>query len=379
MAIDLREVARLRLRNQRIVGEKLSTPAEAVAWLGAVQAQEYSLAKWSLGTRVNGAATTIHDEDIDAALGRAEILRTHILRPTWHFVAPADIRQVQRLTAPRILSGSAHRLRFLELDDDQVARANDVMVRALEGGRQLTRPELQQELAAAGLHPDGQRIAYMVMAAEMACLIASGAPRAGRTSRPTDTHTYALLDEVAPPTAADNQPFDRDRALADLTLRYFTSHGPATIADFTWWCALNQADTKRGLQINGHALEELEVDGQRHWWGGGESADPEPPSAVHLLQAYDEYVVGYRSPRTPINVAGLALPPVLRPPPFFNTVTVDGQVVGYWRRLNDGDGYRIETSLLRPLTRAEQRALSVEVARYSDFAQRPVELASRRE
>jgi hypothetical protein len=366
MAIDLAEVARLRLRNQRVTGEKLKTPADAVAWLGAVQAQEYSVAKWSLGTRVMQG---VHDEDIDAALGRGEILRTHILRPTWHFVAPADIRQFMRLTAPRILSGSAHRLRFLELDDDQVARANDVMARALEGGRQLTRPELQQELARAGLHPDGQRIAYMVMAAEMACLIANGAPTAN------GTHTYALLDEVAPPTADDKQRFDRDRALANLTLRYFTSHGPATIADFTWWCALNQADTKRGLAMNSPALESLEVDGQRYWWAGDhKSADSSPSPMVHLLQAYDEYVVGYRSPRTPINVAGLALPPVLRPPPFFNTVVVDGQVVGYWRRLNTDAGYRIETSLLRPLTAAEQDTLSAEVARYSAFAQRPVEL-----
>lgn len=370
MATDLRGIARLRLRSQRIAGHKLRTPAEAVAWLGAVQAQEYSLAKWSLGTRVSGAATEVHDRDIDAALGRGEILRTHILRPTWHFVAPADIRQTMRLTAPRILSGSAHRLRSLELDDAQVGRASEVMARALQGGRQLTRPELQQELTAAGLRPVGQRIAYMVMAAEMACLIANGTPR------PNGTHTYALLDEVAPPTPADRQPFDRDRALADLTLRYFTSHGPATIADFTWWCGINQADTKRGLAINGSALTSLEVAGQRYWWTGGESADREPSSGVHLLQAYDEYVVGYRSPRTPINVDGLAPPTVLRPPPFFNTIVAGGQVVGYWRRLNDGDGYRLETRMLRPLTRSEQRALTAEVARYSDFAQRPIEISS---
>ena len=114
------------------------------------------------------------------------------------------------------------------------------MARALEGGKHLTRPELQAELERAGLHPDGQRIAYMVMAAEMSCIIASAAPRGTK-------QTYALLDEFAPPTAADREPFDRDRALAQLVLRYFTSHGPATLPDFTWWSGISQADTKRGL------------------------------------------------------------------------------------------------------------------------------------
>ncbi|HEY5488896.1 MAG TPA: crosslink repair DNA glycosylase YcaQ family protein, partial [Candidatus Limnocylindrales bacterium] len=161
MEIDLLEVARLRLRNQRVTGEKLKTAADVVAWLGCVQSQEYSLAKWSLGMRVPDGS--LHDTDVDAALAEGKILRTHILRPTWHFVAPADIRWIMRLTGPRILAGSAHRMRWLELDDDQVSRANEVMARALEGGKQLTRPELQAELARAGLHPDGQRIAYMVM------------------------------------------------------------------------------------------------------------------------------------------------------------------------------------------------------------------------
>ena len=366
MPIDLLEVARLRLRNQRVTGEKLPTAAAVVAWLGCVQAQETSLAKWTLGMRVPRGS--LHDADVDAAMARGEILRTHILRPTWHYVAPADIRDFMRLTAPKVLSGSGHRIRFLGLDDDQLNRSFDVIARALDGGRQLTRLELQAELDKAGIDPTGQRIAYIVIAAEMNLLVASGAPRPG------NKQTYALLDEFAPPTATDRQPFDRDRALASLTLRYFTSHGPATVGDFTWWCGISAADTKRGLDINNGKLETLSVAGEQMWWAGdrGGPADAPPSPTVYLMQAYDEYVVAYKSPRTAINVAGLASPAVLQRPPFYHAVFVDTQLVGFWRRLTDKNGYKVETTLLRPLTADENAAYAAELERYSEFVERPV-------
>jgi hypothetical protein len=147
MPIDLREIATLRLRNQRVTGEWLSSPADVVSWLGCVQAQEYPLAKWSLGMRVG---PSLHDADVDAALASGSVLRTHILRPTWHFVAPADIRWITLLTGPKVLSGSAHRIKFLGLDDAQLARSHELITRALEGGKQLTRPELQAAIEAGG-------------------------------------------------------------------------------------------------------------------------------------------------------------------------------------------------------------------------------------
>jgi hypothetical protein len=370
MPFDLREIARLRLRNQRVTGALLASPAEAVGWLGCVQAQEYPLAKWSVAMRVVGGRDgSVHDTGVDQALARGEILRTHILRPTWHFVAPRDIRWIMRLTGPRVLSGSAARIRFLELDDSQLARSQDVMRRALEGGKQLTRPELQAEISRAGLNADGSRAAYMFMAAEMTCLVASGAPRGGK-------QTYALLDEFAPPGPRDVAPFDRDAALAELTLRYFTSHGPATVADFGWWSGIGARETQRGILANGTDMERLEVDREEFWWAGdqGGSADSPPSPAVYLMQAYDEYVVAYRSPRTPINLDGLAADGVLGGLPFAHTIVSDTQVVGYWRRLTAGGGFRIEVQLLRALSTAESAALELEVERYAAFVERPVSL-----
>ena len=72
-----------RLHRQRLTGAPFQTPAEAVAFSGAVQAQEYAEALWSLGMRVRD-----HDAAaIAAACDRGDIVRTHVLRPTWHFVA----------------------------------------------------------------------------------------------------------------------------------------------------------------------------------------------------------------------------------------------------------------------------------------------------
>src|SRR4051812_870610 len=311
------------------------------------------------------------ETDVDEALARGEVLRTHILRPTWHYVAPADIRTFMRLTGARVVSGTAHRMRSLELDAPQINTSLDIIQRLLEGGNHLTRLELQAELDQAGLHPDGQRIAHIVMAAELSLLIASGPPS------PEGKPTYALLDEFAPPTAQDLQPFDRELALKELTHRFFTSHGPATIGDFVWWSGVNGAATKRGIALNGPALESFDVAGEPFWWAGdvGGSADSPPSPAVHLMQAYDEYVVAYKSPRTPINVAGLSSPAVLQVPPFFHGIFVDSQVVGFWRRATAKDGYRIDTTMLRPLDAREHVAFGREVQRYSDFVQRPVSVS----
>jgi hypothetical protein len=213
----------------------------------------------------------------------------------------------------------------------------------------------------------------MVMAAEMNLLVASAAPRGAK-------QTYALVDEWAPPSDADKLPFDRDRALLELTHRYFTSHGPATIGDFAWWSGIGAAETRRAIAANGSALEKLDVAGEEFWWATdvGGSADSPPSPTVYLMQAYDEYVVAYRSPRTPINLAGLASPSVLQRPPFYHAVFVDTQLVGFWRRLSAKSGYRVELSLLRKLTARENEALEEEVARYAAFVEQPVVLDSAR-
>jgi hypothetical protein len=188
------DIAHQRLINQHIAAAPFEKPSDVVNWLVAVQAQDYFGAKWALGLRLQDA----HDAEIDRAFNAGSILRTHVMRPTWHFVMPTDIRWLLALTAPRVHAVNAHRYRELELDDATLKRSRKVLTKALQGEKQLTRDELRDALQAAKIAADGQRLAYIVMAAELDGLICSGARRGKQ-------FTYALLDERVPPARPETR------------------------------------------------------------------------------------------------------------------------------------------------------------------------------
>jgi hypothetical protein len=356
----LRDISRLRLRTQLVEGDRAASAPEVVRQLLCVQSQEIGLARWSIGMRMSSGL----EADVEAALAAGDILRTHILRPTWHYVLPRDIRWLMRLTAPRVKAMSVGRMRELALDEHQLSTAYDVMRTALAGGNHLNRPELGELLRQVGLAPDGQRLAYIVMNAELDLLVCSGVPGPRK-------ETYALVEERAPADLAE-EPADRDQALSWLAQRFFGSHGPATVADLVWWSSLTTADIKRGLAAAAGDLEKVAVDGTDYWWAGGLDA-PAPAERVHLLQAFDELVVGYRNPRTEMNVDALLPRGVMYPPPWFNTFLLDGQATGVWRRVAEKSGLVVETRAARPLSRAEAAAVEEGVERYAAFLAEPVE------
>src|SRR5687767_537173 len=230
-------IADRRLQNQRITRPGPRSPEKLVAWFGAVQAQEYGPAKWGLGLRSCPATT---DATIERAIDRGRILRTHILRPTWHFVAAADIRWMLDLTGPQVQRRMAPYDLQLGLDGGVKARAMGVLERALGDNGCLTRQELGPHLQRAGLPAGNRELAHIAMHAELEGLICSGRRRGKRS-------TYALLSDRAATTAR----LQRDEGLAELTKRYFRSHGPATLRDFVWWSGLPTSDARRGLEIAG--------------------------------------------------------------------------------------------------------------------------------
>jgi hypothetical protein len=338
-----------RLRNQRLSGPPLTSAVEGVRWLGAVQAQELPVAKWSLAQR----ARRVTNATVERDLAAGAILRTHVLRPTWHFVLPADIRWMVELTAPRINAKMAYYDRQLELNDKVYARCNRLIGKALADGRHRTRKELAALLQAGGIPVHPQRLGHIMMRAELDLVVCSGAPLGKH-------QTYALVEERAP--RARSMP--RDAALGELARRYFASHGPATLKDYMWWSSLSAADVRRSIEIARPRLRQEIVDGRSYWCTGSPGVGNRASAPlVLLLQGYDEYIVGYTESKDALNLAGVA---TMGRSPLLHAVVVDGQVVGHWRRA-PGDAATIEAHLARPLAARETRALESEVRRYGAF------------
>ena len=354
------EIAERRLENQRITGVASRRPADVVSWLGAVQAQEYDAAKWALGLRMQDSTA---DADIERAFNDGRILRTHVMRPTWHFVTPSDIRWLQELTAPRVQRAMSSYNRRLELDSRTLTRGTIVIERALRNERYLTRTELRERLHRARLRMAGQRLAHLVVHAELERVICSG-PRRGKQ------FTYALLAERAPSARS----LSRDEALATLAQRFFRSHGPATIRDFVWWSGLTTADAKRALDMIGARRED--VGGRSYWTYGSAPRGARRDRLAHLLPIYDEYLVAYRDraavPHGPMTLASRARDAVT----FQHALVVHGQVAGTWRTRRHAGRVLIDLLPLRRLRRLERDALDEAVLRYEQFLSAGVTRAS---
>jgi Winged helix DNA-binding domain len=276
-------------------------------------------------------------------------------------VTPADIRWLLELTAPRVHAANAHQYRKQEVDAVAVAGAAAI-VKALDGGAHLTRPELARALADAGIAAAGLRLAYIVMWAELNGLISSG-PRRGRQ------FTYTLLDERAPGARR----LAREEALAELATRYFASHGPALPEDFAWWSGLTLAESRTAIELAGSSLAR-EVMGGRAWWLAPSPAPGRvPPWTVHLLPLLDEYLIAYRERSATFDrsLLGPGTPPDV---PDGHVLVVGGQVLGGWRRTVERDGITVEVRPLAPLGEEARASLGRAASRYEQFLGQPVRL-----
>ncbi len=346
-------IAYQRLHNQLITQGAFEKAGDVVRWLGAVQAQDYAAAKWALGLRMQNAT----DDVIEQAFAGGAILRTHVMRPTWHFVSPADIRWMLALTAPRVHAANAYYYRTHGLDDTLFTQSNAVLAKALQGGKQLTRAELVSVLQQAGIATDNlQRIGHIIMRAELDGIICSGARRGKQ-------FTYALLDERAPQARM----LERDEALAELAGRYFTSHGPATLQDFVWWSGLIVADARAGLEMVASQLIHEEIDGQEYWFSTSTTPANDLSQTAYLLPNYDEYVVGYTDRSTVFDASHTPKLDARGSVLAQHTIVMDGRVVGTWKRTLKKDAVILTPSLFTPLNEAETRALAASASSYGAF------------
>lgn len=338
---------------------------DVVRRLGAVQSQDYAPACWSIAQRLPPG--TVTQADVDALYDDGSLLRTHALRTTWHFLAPDDLALVQQVTAPRVLAGDGPRLRQLGLTTEVVARSHAALAEALAGGVRLSRRGLAERLAAQGLPTDTQRLAHLVMHAELSGLVVSGGLEGKQ-------HTYVLAEGRVPPP----QPWDDDAALAELTRRFFTSHGPATAKDFRWWSSLTLAQVARGLELVGDGLERavLEESGEACWLAPGAAGDV-PVPRVLMLQGFDEYTVAFPHTRAVLDPDGI-LPTLPGGRPVYNLVLlVDGRLGGHWKRTVRGTVVDVEVQLYRALDRTARAALEAAVAEHGRYLGAEARLTTR--
>ena len=341
-----------RLRNLGILEPNFETPADVVHWLGAVQSQDYAGAKWALGMRMTHAT----DELVDQAFANGSILRTHLMRPTWHFVTPSDIRWLLELTAPRVRAASAYMYRKEELDDKVFKRSNAALEKALQGGKSLTRDELRDALEKARIKTEGdQRMTYLMMQAELDGVICSG-PRQGKQ------FTYMLLEERVPQA----RKVSHDEALAELSKRYFTSRGPATIHDFAKWSGLTIADAKLGLEAVRPQFQNEVIAGQTYWFKEPEKSATLSSPIIHLLSVYDEYISSYKDRSAMANEKD-AEKMVSMGNDLTYIILLNGQAIGTWKRALKKKEVIITPNLFIPLKKAEKEALVRTAEEYGKF------------
>ena len=348
------DLARWRLRSQRLTRPHPAGADEVVGHLLAVQAENPSQSAWA----VAGRTETPDAADLGGLLESGAVLRTHVLRPTWHYVRAEDIVWLVEVTAPRVLRVTAQQL--TELDHRALERATAAVLDSLATEGDLTRTQLAEALAARGVAPSGHLLMILLAHLELQTLICSGKPADGQ-------HTYALLSARVP----EPRRLERDEALAELARRYFTGHGPATEKDLAYWATLTVTDVRHGLASVGDDLEHFTHDGRTYWHAPGEppAAGQEPRG--HLLQVLDEMYRGYQDSRYVLDTAGLV--PRMREPAT-GMALVDGQLIAWMKRTVAKDRVEFALTPLRELRPDEVDVLAAAAERYGAFLGRPATL-----
>ena len=356
------DISHIRIQNQQLSQAHFSTAKELVGYMGAMQAQDFPMARWAVGVRL----PEMNDEIIAKAYNDAEIIRTHVMRPTWHFVSPNDIYWMLELTAPRIKPILKSSIMRLELTTNTINKCYQILENELSNNRSLTRENIKQLFEDENIRTDDNRLSHIMMNAELDSLVCSGPLKNNKL-------TYALLNERVP----DKLLLSRDESLAELAQRYFKSHGPATIRDFVWWSGLSVTDAKKSLEMNKGNLICKKIENEAYWFSDFNVQQINQPS-VHLLPAFDEIIISYRDRNAIINEShnkkAISENGIFRP-----VIVVDGQVCGIWRRTTQKNTAKIEVSLFDQHDDETLTSIENKVSNYVHFINKSVQLVFKNE
>lgn len=345
------DISKARLHSQHLLGEKFKSPQEVVTYFGAIQAQDYLASKWGVGKRMENAK----DVDVEKACDEGRILRTHIMRPTWHFVSPSDIRFLQKLTSPRVKRFMDSYNKKLELNDVLFSKSNKAIAKALENNNYMTRQELKKILEGIGIKTDVQRLAHIIMYAELDLLIVNG-PKRGKQ------FTYALLEERVPSVKR----IPHDEALGRLAFTYFISHGPAQIKDLAWWSGLTVKDGLEGVNSIKSKLNAEIIDGKTYWFGSHSPKTYDQPPTSHLLSIYDEYVIAYKD-RSALGGERYTEKLLSMGNALTSVLILNGKIAGTWKRVLKKHAVEISIKPFGKISTLEKEKVKEEAEKYSMF------------
>jgi hypothetical protein len=353
--MDSGDIRCSRLHTQQIIDSSFEKPADVIRWFGAMQAQDFAAAKWAIGLRTKNQT----DESIERAFNEGLILRTHIMRPTWHFVAPQDIRWLLGLTSPQVQKFNGYYYRKSGLDKSIFEKSNKVIRNVLQGNRQLTRSELDVYLREAHIPTQDLGLSFTLMQAELEGILCSGPPRGKQ-------FTYMLLDE----RVKESKNLSREESLATLTKKYFQSHGPAQVKDFMWWSGLSAIDVKQGLELLGSKIQKENVEGKDYWFFDTKKMNNIPEKGF-LIPGFDEYFIAYTD-RSAVLDSQYAKQLNQGGGMVSGAVVIGGKMLGGWRRSFVGKEIHVAIRLFEEITKEQRLALGQEAKRYGEFMQMPV-------
>lgn len=348
------DIVSLRLQNQHLSSPDFRSPEDVVDYFGAMQAQDFNAAIWSIGLRMRRST---YDE-IESSFNAGKILRTHVMRPTWHFVMPEDIRWMLTLTTPGVKKRLAPYDRRLDIDQPFLGKCHQLIRKSLEGGNYLTRGEIGTSLSNGGIEVRGQKLGHIMVHMELDGLVCSG-PRRGKHM------TYALLEEWVAPAKS----VTRGQALVKLALKYFRSHGPAQTRDFEWWSGLSLKDASEAVEAIKESLNFVEREHGVYYFIPNNSVKTDPSRGnILMMSIFDEFSIAYKD-RSDINIgrqrdienmigAGNALTAV---------ILVNGKAAGSWKRSAKNGGIEVSVSPFRMFTAKEKETVVAEVSRYGRF------------
>lgn len=356
--MTLLEISNARLLNQKIDSTGFTSVKELVSCMGAMQAQDYAMSKWAIGSRLVHST----DELVETALNKGEIIRFHLMRPTWHLVSADDIYWMNDLSASKIKQNFKSRHRDLELSEEMILKSEKVFEKVISTQGNLTRDELDAELQKVKIITVENQLYHLLFCAELDGIICSGAVKNGKL-------TYDLLRRRVP----NKRTLSRDESLAELAKRYFQSHGPATIDDFVWWSGLSVTDARKGLESVKSGFYSETIDSKTYWFSEQFSGLQHDKFLVHLLPAFDEFIIGYCDRSASLSLTDN--PKAVSNNGIFHPVIVfNGQVIGTWKRTFKKEVVIVSANLFQSPTQFIISVIEEEANRFGQFLNKKTEI-----